>query len=298
MIVDAKHKKWIIATLLTTIGAAAGYIPYHLWAVNGPHGGTWPGLTYGIAGFAIMLFAGLLSARRKVPIWRLGRAETWMRGHIWLGILSVPMILFHSGFQIGGTLTTILMLLFLIVVLSGIFGLVVQQYLPTMMMNQVKMETIYEQIPHVLEQLRDEAEQLVTAACGPIATEEHVPANPAMEPPRPKIRLEPAAPVGGSSPLKQFYLNEIKPFLAGDGRGGHLESRTKAIPAFAQVRGALPPPLHETLKDLDDICEERRQLALQARLHHWLHGWLFVHVPLSMALLLLATVHAIMALRY
>jgi hypothetical protein len=65
-----------------------------------------------------------------------------MRGHIWLGILSVPMILFHSGFQIGGTLTTILMLLFLIVVLSGIFGLVVQQYLPTMMMNQVKMETI------------------------------------------------------------------------------------------------------------------------------------------------------------
>ena len=118
MIIDASHKKWIIASLLITTAATASYVPYHLRALNGPTGGSWPGLIYGIAGSAMMLFAGLLSARRKVPIWRLGRAETWMRGHIWLGLLSVPMILFHAGFQIGGTLTAILLLLFLVVILS------------------------------------------------------------------------------------------------------------------------------------------------------------------------------------
>jgi hypothetical protein len=29
-----------------------------------------------------------------------------------------------------------------------------------------------------------------------------------------------------------------------------------------------------------------------------LHGWLLVHIPLSLALILLGTVHAVMALRF
>ena len=37
-----------------------------------------------------MIFAGLLAARKKVPVWRLGRAQDWMRGHLWLGLLSLP----------------------------------------------------------------------------------------------------------------------------------------------------------------------------------------------------------------
>ena len=46
------------------------------------------------------------------------------------------------------------------------------------------------------------------------------------------------------------------------------------------------------------MCEERRQLAAQERLQRWLHGWLLVHVPLSYALLLLSTVHAVQSVRY
>ena len=67
---------------------------------------------------------------------------------------------------------------------------------------------------------------------------------------------------------------------------------------FEELRRRLPPALHDTVKDLEDICEEERQLNRQARLHYWLHGWLLLHVPLSFALLLLGAVHAVMALRY
>jgi hypothetical protein len=56
--------------------------------------------------------------------------------------------------------------------------------------------------------------------------------------------------------------------------------------------------MHEALHDLEVMCEERRQLARQRRLHRWLHGWLLVHVPLSYALLLLSAVHAFQSLRY
>jgi hypothetical protein len=60
----------------------------------------------------------------------------------------------------------------------------------------------------------------------------------------------------------------------------------------------VPPSVGDVVDEIQDICEERRQLAVQRRLHHWLHGWLLVHVPLSYALLLLSIVHAVVALRY
>ena len=56
--------------------------------------------------------------------------------------------------------------------------------------------------------------------------------------------------------------------------------------------------MNDPLQALDEICEEREQLNRQAKLHYWLHGWLFVHVPLSYALLALSAIHAVIALRY
>src|SRR5580700_4883564 len=115
-------------------------------------------LTFGILGFAFMIFAALLGARKKVPVWRVGRAQTWMRGHLWLGLLALPLILFHAGFRFGGTLTTALMILLIVVVASGLFGAALQHYLPSVMTREVPMETIYEQIDSVRTQLLAEAD--------------------------------------------------------------------------------------------------------------------------------------------
>lgn len=292
------HRRWIIACLLILAVATALYVPYHRNALNRPTGSSWPGLIYGTLGMALMLYAGLLGARRKVPTWRLGRATTWMKGHVWLGLLSVPLILFHSGFQLGGLLTTVLMFLLGLVILSGFFGLVLQQFLPRMMMTQVPMETIYEQIPHILDQLRKEAEELVTAVCGPFEN----PGPSLLESGQVRAEAEaldrPQAPLEAGAPLEEFYRLHIQPYLQDSGRDASLATPARATVLFQQMRTLLPPSLHKTLGDLEAICEERRQLALQTRLHHWLHGWLLVHVPLSMALLLLSAAHAVIALRY
>ena len=93
-----------------------------------------------------MVLAVLLAARKKVLTWRLGSARVWMQMHIWLGLLAVPLILFHAGFRLGGALTTTLMVLFTIVTLSGIFGLVLQQFMPAMMTARVPLETIHGQM--------------------------------------------------------------------------------------------------------------------------------------------------------
>jgi hypothetical protein len=83
--------------------------------------------------------------------------------------------------------------------------------------------------------------------------------------------------------------------LGGRGRLSYAASRSAA---FGEVKALLPPGLHASLTQLEEICEERRQLAVQVRLHHWLHGWLLVHLPAAAALVALTAVHAITALYY
>src|SRR5437773_10179465 len=177
MLLDTSHHRWIIATTVAAVVATAAYVPYAASRLNGPSGGSWPGLVFGGLGFALMIYAGLLGARRKVPTWRLGRATTWMKGHLWLGLLSYVLILFHSGFRWGGPLTFTLMGLFTLVVLSGIYGVVLQHIVPRMMLMQLPLETVYEQIDSIVAQLRSEADARVTAVAGPLPVADPVRAS-------------------------------------------------------------------------------------------------------------------------
>ena len=255
-------------------------------------GGTALGLVFGSFGFAFMIFAALLGARKKVPVWRVGRAQTWMRGHLWLGLLSLPLIMFHSGFRYGHGLSAVLMTLLIVVVASGVFGAALQHYMPRVMTREVTMETIYEEIEHVRAQLREEAEELFTQATA-MAAKAAAAGGVGSTATSVAVREDEAAP------LRNFFEQELRPFLDSPGARGHaLADQAQSRSAFAQLRTLVPPALHTTLEDLESICEEERQLTMQSRLHLWLHGWLLLHVPLSLALILLGAVHAVMALRF
>jgi hypothetical protein len=144
MLIDRSHRVWGLSSLAVFVVALVVYLlPVH--GPAGHKGGTIPGLAFGVAGFAMMVFAGLLSARKQVPARRLGSAQAWLRGHIWLGLLSVPLILFHTGFGWGGLLEIVLWILFALVIVSGIFGLAVQQVLPRLLTSRIPLETFVEQ---------------------------------------------------------------------------------------------------------------------------------------------------------
>ena len=294
MRIDGTHKRWLIASVIILIAAIAIYVPYAASSPMGPSGASGLGLAFGIVGFAFMIFAGLLGARKRVPVWRIGRAQAWMRGHLWLGLLSLPLILFHGGFRFGGPLTTILMILLIVVVASGVFGAALQHYMPSVITAEVPLETIFEQIDRVRGQLLTEADEFVANASAlgnPLATAGARAAVATEE-----VRAISEAEI---EPLRGFYSRQMRPFLEKpDARGRVLADAAKARNIFDGLRTLLPPDLHGIVEDLREICEEERQLRKQARLHHWLHGWLMVHIPLSLALLLLGAAHACMALRY
>lgn len=292
MRIDRTHKSWLVASLAIFGAALLLYGVYRVPSGTGSMGGTGMGLAFGSTGFAFMIFAALLGARKRVPVYRFGRAQTWMRGHLWLGLLSLPLILFHSGFRYGHGLTAWLMTLLIVVVASGVFGAALQHYMPRMMTREVTMETIYEEIGHVRAQLLEEAEELIKQAAGGGKKEaaeggESDSSSPAV------------AVMDEAAPLRNFYEQELKPFLEKPAaRGSALGDEAQARSAFAQLRTLVPVSLHTTIEDLEGICEEERQLTLQSHLHLWLHGWLLLHIPLSLALILLGAIHAVMALRY
>lgn len=306
MLIDHTHRRWFIGSAAILAIAVAAYVPYSLRSAKGPSGGSVPGLIYGSVGFAFMVFAGLLGLRKKFPIWRIGRAQTWMRGHLWLGFVAFPLILLHGGFHFGGLLTQVLMWLFIFVFASGLLGAALQHFVPRVHTAQLPMETIYEQIDRVRGQLVEEAQRVVDECCA--ALEGNV--SSATE------RQRAAAASAGASwdvtvasgmqvdqeasaELRRVLSVEIQPYLERDGHHGlRLDNISVAAALFRQIRVLLPTTLHSNIDDLENICEEKRQLDKQSRLHKILHGWLLVHVPLSYALLLLGAWHAVVALRF
>ena len=96
-------------------------------------GGTPLGLVFGTISLGIFVFAALLGMRKKLPFLPVGNVQRWLRAHIWLTLLTIPLILLHSGFRLGSPMTTTLMVLYAIVMVSGIYGLVLQNKLPMMM---------------------------------------------------------------------------------------------------------------------------------------------------------------------
>lgn len=330
LIGDAKnwreHKPWIIGCLAVALVLGLWFVgTAWLQDWTWPSGSSLVGFICGVLGGLLITFEFLLWPRKrlvvftwKARVFRLGRAVTWMRAHIWLGLLTGPLILYHSGLRFGGLLTTTLVVLFSVIIVSGIIGLVLQQYLPKLMWETVPAETIYSQIDLVGRQLSNDAERLVLAACGtlpgeapPISKDEpvsetlgtHITVGAVRTVGKLKGKVVavrvPRAPIPGAEPLRVFYQKQLGPFLEGRGRSNDpLGIASRASEVFENLRIKLDPAAHEVVEDLEGLCAQRRELELQRRIHFWLHSWLCVHVPLSAALMVLMIAHIVMALRF
>lgn len=280
LLIDKSHRLWMLITIVALVLSSCLYASYSRSSTGGPSGGSWQGMGFGVAGSALMVLAGLLAGRKKLPRLPIGTARFWLKAHIWLGLLSVPLILFHAGFRWGGVLEQVLLLVFAVVIASGIAGVVFQQYLPRVMRDATSRESMFEQLPHVCAALRATADQQVVAACGSLFP-----------------------PVDDSSSeqegLREFYVTTVRPFLAFNiDRRAPLLNASRAVAVFSQMKRTVLADSRATLERLASICDERRELARQARLHKWLHGWLFVHVPLSLSLLVLAIAHIVASVYY
>src|SRR5262249_49497961 len=104
----------------------------------------------------------------------------------------------------------------------------------------------------------------------------------------------------GKIQLRLFYERDIRPFLEPrPPRRSPLLNPIQTRTRFDKVRDLNGLEDHrEKIGDLAEMCDERRLLLDQERIHFWLHSWLLLHIPLSLAVLVLGAVHAVTALLY
>ncbi len=292
MLLDSSHKRWFLVTILLALAATAVYLFFNRRTPGGLTGGSTVGLWYGTAAAGLMVYAGLLSYhRRRMRTKLLRDRQTWLRGHIWLGLLSGPLAVLHSGFSLGGPLERALLAVLFMVLLTGVLGLVLQNLLPRMMTTRVPCEAPYEQIPHVIEVMRRKADALMDQVCGNYGDK-----GETIESTRAAARVQ----LDGKTQLRAFYESDIRPFLVPvPPRGSPLFNALQTQTRFDKLRGLEGlEESQEEVAQLASLCEDRRLLLEQERIHHWLHGWLLLHVPLSAALLVLGVVHVVMSLFY
>lgn len=354
----AAHIPWVIFVLFATAFASILFIAnFHPQRVpstlrffgekppeHATIGGTPLGLIFGAMSLAIFVFAAILGVRKKLPILRIGNVQRWLRAHIWLTLLTAPLILLHSGFHIGGPMTTLLMVLYAIVMLSGIYGLALQHTMPTLMKERLPAEIVYEQIPNIRAQLYASAERLHKAYQRTPAQESGRPLSPAS-----RTALATAAipdvsehavfktpsaiekPMGGATirgtpivpaaitaadvtegepdvvsdpaseaTLTAFIERQLLPYFnARRGDNFRLGNAREAEETFRHLELRVAGAYRPRVAEMQGWCEERRLLDVQTKLQHWLHGWLFVHVPLSFLLIIVTAWHAfVTVLRY
>ena len=311
----SKHVPWLIVCFLVTLFSIIWYFAeshrHSMWL----SGSSRPGLVFGIVGAVLIAFEMLLWPRKKLRAWRIGRAQHWMRAHIWLGLLTLPLVILHTGFRFGGQFNTALAIAFYVVIASGILGLAIQNIVPRLMLESIPAETIYAQIDSVVRQHAQDAQRKVDRLCPKIGeasanlpSEENEAAGPIVIGAvrqtgslRGKVLTTSTipAPISNPTTLRTAFDETILPFLLDGSRTkNRLADRRTRETWFSDLRESVDPAAHETLTDLQNLCEQRRQFELQKRLHWLLHGWLALHVGLSLAMTLMLTVHVVMAIRY
>ena len=312
------HGRWLVFVSIATLAAILWTALAARASGRWPGGGSLSGLTLGALAAAIFVFEMAL-VLRKTRVFRtarwLGSAKAWMKAHIWLGLFSVPLVVLHSGSRLGGTMTTLLVLAFAIVILSGLWGLALQNILPRMLLAEVPSETVYSEIDRVGRQYAEQAQRLVLASCGSapgdlaVAAHTHTGTSAAVQrgAPRPvgqQIERAPQPVSVTARPIVSPVLDEalqhdIGPYLESGISPSRLwATRQGQAWYFDDLRQRVAPELRTLASQLEELCDHRRQLNVQQRLHFWLHNWLLFHLPLSAALMILLAAHVVFALLY
>jgi hypothetical protein len=307
---------WFIGTLTIAVVCVVVYIVTAVKEHRWPGGASAVGLAFGIAAGLIFIFEFLLWPRKsrwlRTARW-LGTSRAWMQAHLWLGLLTLPLVVMHSGIAVGGPFTLLFLVVYALVFGSGVLGLILQNYLPRALLELVPQEAVAAELDVVAQQLAIDARRILSiyvkggeapvfAAQAQVAAKRHeIGAQRRVGTILP-VTLHPARTLARpvrSDEVNRAVVEVIEPYLmSGRDTRNLLGTKRRHLQYFDSLRRIAPPDLRDAVASLAELCERRRHLAVQERVHAWLHGWLLVHLPLSVVLMIMLVAHTYTALRF
>lgn len=95
-----------------------------------PSGGTWLGYTLGTMGALLILWLSLIGMRKRTMTRGRWSLKAWTSAHVYLGLALIIIATLHCAFQFGWNVHTLAYVLMMLVILSGIYGATAYALLP------------------------------------------------------------------------------------------------------------------------------------------------------------------------
>ncbi|MBD3728244.1 MAG: hypothetical protein IE933_00910 [Sphingomonadales bacterium] len=262
-----KRLRWLkIATVFCLVAILIyAFTPFEPRA----NGGTWYGYTLGTIGALLIVWLSLLGIRKRRMTEGHWSLKAWTSAHVYLGLALIVIATLHTGFQFGWNVHTLAYALMMLVIVSGIYGI-----------------TVYAMLPQRLSDNRKD-----------MTTEMMVEALGALD-----RQLASAA-----QPLDRADADMVLAALDQDPFGFGLWTRLSGNYRRCATQKALDHFSGGYAEDSVDgrirslLSRRRAQLAQMRRhmkLKAMLEVWLFVHIPVTIALLAALTVHIVSVFFY
>ena len=220
--------------------------------------------------FALVAVLASYNLRKRISFLPLGSSSTWLQIHVFLGLLSIAVFGTHVGWRVpNGYLEVGLAFAYLVVAASGMIGLWISRVFPRRLSERGE-EVFYARIPRVLRRIQVAAEREVLACL----TETE------------------------STAIPEFYSEELRTFFERHryfwqhmirSQRGELELIRKM-----ELHGRyLNEQEKQAMNSLAEYVRVKSDLDFHFSHQLVLKVWLFIHVPLTYALVVMAIFHVL-----
>ena len=220
-----------------------------------------------------MFVLTIYNVRKKLPFLPLGKSETWLQIHIYLGFFTTLLFLIHLNFRLPhGWFEITLAWLFVGVSGSGFVGLFFSRVLPRRLATRGG-EVIFEKIPALRHALKTEAENLA-------------------------LGTDAKSPV-----IAEFYAKRLADFFSGPKNSWHhlVESRRAVSALLAELEDLkrfATDTDREKIERLTVLVRQKDGLDYHRALQLALRLWLFVHIPLTYGLMIFTVLHIVIVFAF
>jgi hypothetical protein len=255
-----------------------------------PNGGTWQGYVLGTIGALLIVWLTLLAIRKRMYRSRMGTVQGWTSAHVYLGAAVLVIGTLHSGVQFGWNLHTLAYVLMCIVIASGFIGLYGYLNVPDLISANTGGGTRAELFAELFD-LNKEARN-AAQKCAPevgIAVDSSI-----------------ARTTIGGGAYAQLFSGDASFFVKSDGATSALvrNADQQAVIDFVAARlpraqkGAEAANLQRLIVFLCRRQAVLRRIRRNIKLQGWLKFWLYIHVPLTVALLAALVLHIVSTFIY
>lgn len=251
-----------------------------------PNGGTWLGYGLGTIGAILIFWLMYYGKRKRDYLSTNGTMRGWLSAHVYLGSALLIIATLHTGFQFGFNVHTLAYLLMCLAIFSGFYGAWAYIYMPLKKRENLDGRTLDEHFRDI-----EDIDKIIRKTAEGLPGEITALISSAID------RTE----LGGEL-FDQLSIRDKSKVIIDGKLQPNADQKTVISKLITKLSGGQDSEKVAQLKQLIELFGKRKNLLFKVRydikVSALLKLWVFVHVPVSAALIAALFVHVLTVFLY